>query len=125
MNPDEMVVDIVFPALDPDSRGIFVKNALRKAQAISVVNVCLILKFHGLTVTKANISIGSVAPTVIMAKKASNFIIGKELNIENIGSIAELTAEDAKPINDLRSSGDYRKEIVKIIIESSPTIMGK
>jgi len=46
MAPDEMLIDISFPALQPHERGVFVKLALRRTQAISVVNTAVILRFE-------------------------------------------------------------------------------
>ena len=51
MQPDEMLVDIAFPALQcpPAGRfgqhGTFLKLGLRRAQAISLVNTAIILEF--------------------------------------------------------------------------------
>src|SRR5512141_2902025 len=42
MQPDEMLAEIFFPALKPRQRGTFVKFALRRAQAISLVNVAIV-----------------------------------------------------------------------------------
>ena len=47
LQPDEMVVDIAFPALRANQRGTFVKFALRRAQAISLVNAAIILTLDG------------------------------------------------------------------------------
>ena len=47
MQPDEILVDIVFPAMAANARGMFIKHALRRAQAISVVDVAVILEFDG------------------------------------------------------------------------------
>ena len=45
MQADEMLVDISFPALKKTQRGTFIKLALRRAQAISLVNASIILNF--------------------------------------------------------------------------------
>ena len=44
--PDEMVTSIDMPALGPNERGTFLKLGLRQAQAISLVNVAVILEFE-------------------------------------------------------------------------------
>src|SRR6185295_7734027 len=64
LEPDEMVVDISFPALANYQIGTFVKLGLRRAQAISIVNVAVVLSLLADTVTQARITLGSVAPTI-------------------------------------------------------------
>jgi CO/xanthine dehydrogenase FAD-binding subunit len=70
MQPDEMLAGISFPALNSSERGIFLKLGLRRAQAIAVINVALVLGFEGDTVSSAAITLGSVAPTIIHAPVA-------------------------------------------------------
>lgn len=115
MQPDEMVTDLFFPAMKSTQQGIFIKNALRKAQAISVVNICILIDVEGSTISAAQITLGSVAPTIIHAVNAEKYLVGKELSCEVIASAANLVSEAARPIGDLRSSAEYRSAIVKII----------
>jgi len=117
MKPDEMMVDISFPAMTKTQRGVFIKYGLRKAQAISVVNLTFILAFENDFVTAAAITLGSVAPIVIHASKAEEYLTGKILNAETIKDTARLIADSARPISDIRSSADYRENLVRILAE--------
>jgi carbon-monoxide dehydrogenase medium subunit len=122
MKPDEMLVDIRFSALKTNQRGMFIKLGLRKAQAISLVNISTVLTFeeHGETPTKNRtirntaITLGAVAPTIIHASEAEEYLIGKQLNSDTIQTAARLAQKSATPIDDVRSSRDYRNEMVRI-----------
>jgi len=115
MRSDEMVVDIFFPAMRSGQRGMFIKFALRRAQAISLVNVAVVLSLEGGIVQKAVITLGAVAPVIIHAVKAEQFLVGKALSSEVIEQAGELAREAAKPINDLRSSAVYRSHMARLI----------
>ncbi len=115
MQPDELLTRITVPALQDNQRGIFIKLGLRRAQAISVVNIATVLTFDGDTVQRAAIALGSVAPTVIRVPQVEQALIGKQLTPETISDIARLTATIPKPIDDVRSSAAYRAEMVKVI----------
>lgn len=115
LEPDEMIVDIFFPALSSDCKSTFIKFALRRAQAISLVNVAVICEFSQNKVKNAKITLGAVAPTIIHAFEAEEFLVGKELSEEVISQTALLAQKSAKPISDVRGSGAYRKTMVKVI----------
>jgi xanthine dehydrogenase iron-sulfur cluster and FAD-binding subunit A len=123
--PDEMVVDITFPALKNDQRGIYIKHALRRAQAISVVNVAIILEINAGVVQTASITLGSVAPTIINASTAEEFLIGKRLTLDVITQAGELAEEAAKPISDVRGSADYRRRMVNVITRRGLTALAE
>ncbi len=117
MQADEMLVDIFFPALEPpQQRGSFIKIALRRAQAISVVNAAVILGFDGDTVSSAAITLGSVTPVIVHAAEAEQFLIGKKLEGDVMAQAADLALNAASPIDDIRSTAEYRREMVKLAI---------
>lgn len=123
MEPDEMLVDISFPALTKHQRGTFIKLALRRAQAISVVNAALILDLRSDTVRSASITLGSVTPIIAHATKAEKFLAGKKLNDKNIAEAAELAVKSATPIDDVRGSASYRREMVRVTVQRGLTAL--
>jgi xanthine dehydrogenase iron-sulfur cluster and FAD-binding subunit A len=123
LKPDEMLVDIAFRPLGANERGTFLKLGLRQAQAISVVNVAVILSFDDdaragvppISVAKGCIALGSVAPTIVRARDAERAIAGQRLTDETIKLVAELAAVAAKPIDDVRGSANYRRYMVSAL----------
>ncbi len=115
MEADEMLMDISFPALTKYQRGTFIKLALRRAQAISVVNAAIILDLDGTRVNSASITLGAVAPTIIHAAQAESYLAGKKLTDEVIAEAARLTMEASRPIDDIRGSADYRRAMVRVV----------
>lgn len=115
LQDDEMLVEIAFKGMNQQQRGTFIKMALRRAQAISVVNIALILTLEQDTVTQAAITLGAVSPTIIHASEAENFLQGKTLSEAVIAQAAELTRQAARPIDDIRGSAAYRREMTRVI----------
>ncbi len=113
MEPDEMLVDIAFPALKSSERGSFVKFALRRAQAISLVNAAVVLDLDGLSVKAARIALGAVAPTIVRAEAAEELLAGRLLDERTIERAAELATRAARPISDVRGSASYRTAMVR------------
>jgi carbon-monoxide dehydrogenase medium subunit len=113
LQSNEILIDIAFPAMQSGERGCFLKLGLRRAQAISVANVAVILGFDGVSVKKARIALGSVAPTIVRAIEAEAFLIGKTLDESVIEKTAELATKAVRVIDDVRGSARYRKDIVQ------------
>ncbi len=117
MQPDELLVEIVFAPLPQTARGMFVKLGLRRAQAISVVHLAVVLDFAvgSQTVTEARITLGSVAPTIINATAAQEYLSGKALSDDEITVAAGLAAAAATPIDDVRGPAAYRADMVEVM----------
>ncbi len=122
MEPDELLTAIHLRAVPPGSRGTFLKLGLRRAQAISVVNVAVVLQFvvgeAGAVplVAAAAIALGSVAPTIIRASAAEASLAGRPLDEQAIAAAAELARQAARPIDDVRGSADYRRAMVGVLV---------
>jgi len=117
MRPDEILIDISFPPLNPQTRGLYLKLGLRRAQAISVVHLTVTLTFEGNTITAARLAQGSVAPTIIRTPAVEAYLTGRRLSEVVIAEAARLAVETATPIDDLRSSAAYRTEMVRVMVK--------
>ncbi len=128
MRDNEMLVDILVPALRPNQRGTFLKLGLRRAQAISVVNAAILLTFEKdlasgqppgdtIRVIDARITLGAVAPTIIRAPEAEQVLIGHPLSEERIQEAARRAGEAARPIDDVRGSALYRRAMVETLVQ--------
>lgn len=117
MRPNEMLTSISFPTMKTNEKGIFIKLGLRRAQAISVVNAAVVLEMNTAgVVTQASIALGSVAPTIIRVPTAEEALIGKLLSEETISHVAGLAGATPKPIDDVRSTAEYRSEMSKVLV---------
>lgn len=117
LRPDEMLVDIAFPALKANQRGTFLKLGLRRAQAISLVNAAVVLTGDLPRLRSAVITLGAVAPIIVHAPEAEAYLAGKDLSGEVIARAAELAAGAARPIDDLRGSAAYRREMTRVLVK--------
>ena len=115
--PNEFVKEVSFPALKVTQCGSFMKQALRRTQAIAVLNCCVLLDMADGVIQKAVITMGSVAPTIIHAKEAEAFLEGKMLEDKVIREAGRLAAEATKPISDVRASDEYRLYMMQILVE--------
>jgi xanthine dehydrogenase iron-sulfur cluster and FAD-binding subunit A len=117
MQPDEMMIEIKFPMLKNNQCGTFYKLGLRKAQAISLVNCAVILTIDDAKIVDAVITLGAVTPVIVHAREAEEFLIGRVLENETIQKASELSKLVARPIDDIRSSREYRLEMVRVCVK--------
>jgi carbon-monoxide dehydrogenase medium subunit len=123
--PDELVREIRFPAMRDNQRGRFVKLGLRRAQAISVIDAAIVLTFDGDLVTDARIALGSLAPTIVRARAAEAFVIGKRLTAETAAEAATLAYGAVSPIDDVRGSASYRMATLRNLLAQTLVDLGE
>ncbi len=120
LNKEEVLLEIRIPLCSGKTRSSFLK--LRRHQTaidMAVVNVATALTCKKKRCVAAAIALGSVAPISFRAKKAESVIAGEKLSREIIQKTAATAAEEAKPIDDIRATSAYRKEMVAVLVRRS------
>jgi carbon-monoxide dehydrogenase medium subunit len=108
LRPNELIREICFPALQSSQRGLFLKLGLRRAQAISVIDIAFVVTFDGEVVSDARIALGSLAPTIVRATAAEFFLKGKRLEPSVCREAGRLARSAVTPIDDVRGTASYR-----------------
>ncbi len=112
---DEIVIEIVVPEPPPGTGTAFLR-ATRVAADLAKVNVATRLTIKNGACEDARIALGGVAPTPIRAKKAEEVLKGQKLGDTVMKQAEEAAAAEIKPIDDVRSTAEYRKELSKVLV---------
>lgn len=118
LKPHEIVTEIIIPGLSSGTGTAFLKLS-KTAEDIAKVNVAVMVTLSDGKCSDAKIALGSVAPTPIRAGKAEEVMKGKEMGKGAIDEAAEAAAEAASPISDVRSTAEYRKEMVRVLVKDA------
>jgi xanthine dehydrogenase FAD-binding subunit len=117
IQPNEIITEILVPAPWTSAANRFFRLGKRNAAVLSVVNGAIALQMDGgKTCKAARIALGAVAPTPILAGKASAFLAGKSLSDQNIDQAADLAVSETSPITDARSTAEYRRAVTKTLV---------
>jgi CO/xanthine dehydrogenase FAD-binding subunit len=105
----DVMTRIAVPKPNVAAKGGHTKLGLRKAAAICVASVALMLEKEGDAVQRARIAFGSVAPKPIRAYRLEQFIEGKSIDEKLLSDCEPLLQEEISPIGDIRGSESYRR----------------
>jgi carbon-monoxide dehydrogenase medium subunit len=86
--------------------------------------VALILGFDGEKITRARLALGAVGPTIVRASDVENFLIGQSLSSAVIDRAGELAMIAAHPIDDVRSTAEYRSEMIRVTTIRALRLLG-
>jgi carbon-monoxide dehydrogenase medium subunit len=108
-------IEVPYPA--QGSRGVYLKHAVRGAMDIAMVGVAVLVTPDAAksNLQDARIGLGAVAPRPIRATKTEAMLRGKPLTAALVKEAAATAASESSPIDDQRSSGEYRRWIVEAL----------
>lgn len=114
--PEELMTAVVIDPLGTADRCAYYKLQLRRAMAIAVVGVAVILRMEESVCAEAAIGMGAVAAVPYRARAAEAHLRGKEIGEAEIEAAAAAAADGARPIDDVRASAAYRRKMCGVLV---------
>jgi CO/xanthine dehydrogenase FAD-binding subunit len=93
------------------------KTGARNAQAISKVCIAAVGKVRESRVEALHIGMGAVAPTPLRLRKTEEVLLGTVLTENAIADARRVLAGEIAPIDDIRSSSEYRRHVAANLLE--------
>ena len=113
---DEILVEIAVPPPAPRTGKVYLKHGRRLAMELATVGVAVALTLDPDGDTQeVRVVLGAVAPTPIRARQAEAVLRGRVVDASLIAEAAEAAEAESRPISDVRSSADYRREMVRVL----------
>jgi CO/xanthine dehydrogenase FAD-binding subunit len=114
---DELLRSIRLPRTGQSLTHYYRKVGTRKAQAISKVCFAAIGRLEGGEIAEIRIALGSVAPIPIRCQQTERALQGHKLNDELISAATSALAAEISPIDDIRSTKDYRLRVSQNLLQ--------
>lgn len=112
----ELLKEIVVPQPPGRSGSCYLRQTPRAAMDIAVVGVAAALSLDAAgIITEARLALGAVAPTPMRATAAEALLSGQRLTGELLAEAGHIAAQEARPIDDLRASAEYRRHLVNVL----------
>jgi CO/xanthine dehydrogenase FAD-binding subunit len=108
---DEIITRVHLPRRAAGWRDGYRKVGTRRAQAIAKVCFAGAARLDGDRIADIRIAFGSVAPTVVRARAAEGAVRGRRADEPAIATAVQALSTDIAPIDDIRSTRDYRLRV--------------
>jgi CO/xanthine dehydrogenase FAD-binding subunit len=117
LRPEEIVARIRMPRDRRPWRQVYRKVGTRKAQAISKVCFAAACTMKDGRVLESRIAFGSVAPTPIRCPQVESLLKGELVRPQLIEECRRKLASEVAPIDDIRSTREYRTRVAQNLLE--------
>jgi CO/xanthine dehydrogenase FAD-binding subunit len=117
IEPHELLTRIRVPRSAKELQHYYRKVGTRKAQAISKVCLAASARMNGTQISDLRIALGSVAPIPIRCVATENALRNQRPDRPTIERGKEQLTKEIVPIDDIRSTRDYRLQVSLNLLE--------
>ena len=116
MDSGEILMEILIPPVQAGLVGEYIKFSPREMMDLAYIGVAvtLVLSEKEKRCEEVRIALGAVSPTPIRARSAEAVLSMQILTEKLADKAGHEASEECNPISDVRSSADYRKEMVRV-----------
>ena len=118
----ELISALHIPARGENGGDAYLRFIPRTEMDIAVVGCGVNLRVDGDTITEARVSLGAVAPTVLLVEDCAKAIIGTTLDEAALEALAAAASAACNPINDKRGTIEFRTEVAGVLAKRAAKI---
>ena len=112
---DELAIELRIPEPSATTRSAFIRMT-RVHEDLAKINVAVRLEMRQDTCLQARIAMGCVGPTLVRLKQTEKLLSGKKITDERLQQLVASVQEEIAPIDDQRSTADYRRQVAGVIL---------
>jgi CO/xanthine dehydrogenase FAD-binding subunit len=108
----ELVTGVRIPVPGPNHVARFYKHGTRPALDISTISIGIAGDLDDGALSNVRVAFGAVAPTPTRAAQTEQALEGRRLDEATIDKVADIARDEVQPIDDVRATAWYRKEMI-------------
>jgi CO/xanthine dehydrogenase FAD-binding subunit len=122
LRPGDIIEEIIISPRPENTFSAFL-NLCKTKEDPAKVNIGVLVQIADGICAEARIAVGAVAPVIVRARKAEGMLQGKKITPALIEEVAAAVRDDegVRPITDIRSTVEYRKEMVGVLTRRALT----
>lgn len=113
----EVISSVHLPARGPDAGDAYLRFIPRTEMDIAVVGCAVNLRRDGDTITEARVSLGAVAPRVLLVAEAAEALVGSTLDAAALERLATAARAACNPIDDKRGTVKFRTHVAGVLAQ--------
>lgn len=121
--PDELLTAVTLPALGEEYR-VAVAEFARRAGDFAVVAVMVACPVRAGVLGEARVCLGGVADRPVRSAAAEAVLTGKPVSAATFAAAAEAAAAATAPPADIHGSAQYRRDLVRVLVQRALERMG-
>jgi len=113
--PDEILVEVRFPAAGPGT-GVAFQEVARRHGDFAIVGLAASLTLADGAISDARLAFAGIADVPVRAAEAEDLLVGEEPSAELFEEAARRATDDIDPPADLNGSSEYRKKVAAALV---------